>query len=71
MPMDFPDMDSLIETGKVFKFRPVNLGESEFTYRMALAMHVRPIDKIESFEIEFGVGWDKWTDKQKQLSLFG
>lgn len=69
--MNFPDMNSLIETGEVHKFRSPNLGEKEFDYRMALARHVRSIDRIESFEIEFGIGWDKWSDEQKRLSLFG
>ena len=71
MPMNFIDMDSLIRAGKVHKFRPPNLGESEVEYRLALARHVRPIDRIESFEIEFGIGWNKWNEKQKMLSLFG
>jgi len=71
MPMNFPDMKSLREAAKVHKFRPPNDGESEIEYRLALSRHVRSRDRIESFEIEFGVGWDKWTDKQKQLSLFG
>ena len=69
--MDFPDMKSLIDAAEVHKFRSVNKSESEDAYRMALAKHVRDRDRIESFEIQFGIGWDKWDKNQKQLSIFG
>lgn len=69
MPMDFPDMNSLKRTAEVHKFRQPKLDESEKDFREALADHVKPRDMIESFEIRFGVGWDKWNDEQKQQSL--
>lgn len=65
MPMSFPNMESLKMAGEVHKFRKPNQGESEEDYRKALALHVRHIDRIESFEIQFGVGWDEWTADQK------
>jgi hypothetical protein len=71
MPMDFPDLTSLKMAAKIHKFRPMMDRESEEHYRSALADHVRPIDHIESFEIRFGVGWDKWSDDQKRQSIFG
>lgn len=71
MPMNFPDMKSLIEAAEVHGFRDPKENETEDAYRFSLAKHVRNIDKIESFEIQFGIGWDKWDDKQKQMSLFG
>ena len=67
MPIDFPDYDSLKFCAQVHKFRQPNEGETEQSYREALHVHVKPIDRIESFEILFGVGWDKWTDTQKQI----
>lgn len=64
MPMDFPDMRSLIMAGQVHEFRAPNDGESEEDYRSALADHVQPRDYIESFEIRNKVGWDKFTPAQ-------
>lgn len=69
MPMDFPDMNSLKRTAEIHKFRQPNNREIEEEYRKALANHVLPIDRIESFEILFGVGWNKWTNEQKTQSL--
>lgn len=60
MPMDFPDMKSLIRAGEVHKFRAPNESETEPEYRKALADHVVPIDFIESQEIRNSKGWDKW-----------
>jgi hypothetical protein len=71
MPMDFPDFDSLIRAAEVHKFRMPNLDEPMSYYREKLHKHVLPIDRIEAFEILFGVGWDKWTDEQKKQSLYG
>jgi hypothetical protein len=71
MPMDFPDLPSLKMAAKIHKFRDIEDGEPTMNYRYALADHVRPIDHIESFEIRFGVGWDKWSEDQKRQSLFG
>jgi hypothetical protein len=69
MPIDFPDMSSLKSAALIHNFRPPMEGELEHVYRNALADHVRPIDLIESDEIRYGVGWDRWTDKQKRESL--
>jgi len=68
--MDFPDIKSLKFAAKVHKFREQQTGESETDYRKALSDHVKPIDRIESFEIRFGKGWDKWNDQEKMASLF-
>jgi len=68
--MDFPDMNSLKSTAKVFDFRQPQKGETEDDFRLALHNHVKPIDRIESFEIKFGVGWNKWTDTQSRESLY-
>jgi len=68
MPMDFPDMRSLIQAAEVHKFRVPRMApeplETEEEYRAALADHVAPIDFIESQEIRHKVGWDQWSDKQ-------
>lgn len=71
MPMDFKDMPSLEYAAKVHKFREPKENESEEEFRFALHNHVNLIDRIESFEILFGVGWNRWTDEQKQKALFG
>jgi len=68
MPMDFPDT-SLERTAKIWKFRDRGWEETAQDYRKALHEHVKNRDRIESFEILFGVGWDKWTDEQKRQSL--
>lgn len=70
MPMNFPD-ESLELTADLWKFRKRQENESLVDYRRALANHVKPKDRIESFEIRFGVGWNKWTDAQKQEMLHG
>lgn len=69
MPMDFPDMKSLVFAAEVHKFRPLQDGETEQQYRTALADHVANIDFIESEEIRNGSGWDKWNDGQKSALL--
>ena len=69
MPMDFPDMRSLINAAKVHKFRKSNDGETEIQYRQALADHVKLRDFVESEEIRNGSGWDKWNDEQKLACL--
>ena len=68
MPMDFPT-DRLARTAQVWKFREQEVNESESDYRKALHEHVKPQDRIESFEILFGVGWDKWTREQQAQSI--
>lgn len=65
MPMDFPDLNSLIAAAEIHKFRSPRDGESENDYRRALATHVRPIDLIESHEIRTGRGHDQWTSADK------
>ena len=65
MPMDFPNMQSLIGAAKIHKFRMPFDSESEADFRRTLADHVRDIDLIESFEIRNGVGWDKFSDSQE------
>lgn len=69
MPMDFPDMKSLVNAAEVHKFRQPNEGESEEDYRTALADHVRPRDFVESEEIRNKVGWDKFTSGQNRDML--
>lgn len=70
MPMDFPDMNSLINAAKVHKFRAPNKGETEDEFREALADHVASRDFVESQEIRNKVGWDQWTEKQNADLLF-
>lgn len=69
MPMDFPTMESLIDAADVHKFRKPNDGETEISFRQALADHVRRIDFIESEEIRNGCGWDKWNAGQQSAML--
>jgi len=56
MPMSFPDMRSLKEAAEVHNFRLPESNEDEACYRAKLHLHVKPHDKIESYEILFGVG---------------
>lgn len=69
MPMDFPNMDSLKKAAKVHGFRQPNNDEAEEEYRTSVADHVAPIDKVESYEIRFKVGWDKWSEDQSRQSI--
>lgn len=69
MPMDFPDMDSLIQAAEVHKFRAPHEGETEQSFRAALANHVAPIDFIESQEIRNKVGWDKFSEGQNKMMI--
>jgi hypothetical protein len=71
MPMDFPDLRSLISAAEVHKFRKIKEGESEDDYRRALADHVQPIDYIESCEIRNKVGWDRFSQAQNQQMVLG
>lgn len=70
MPMDFPDMRSLERAAEVHKFRDPLPEESETNFRQALHEHVLPIDRVESFEILFGIGCNKWTERQRMQSMF-
>jgi hypothetical protein len=69
MPMDFPDMPSLVFAAKAHKFREPNPGEPEDEFRRALAAYVEPIDYIESLEIRNKVGWDRFTPDQNMDML--
>ena len=60
MPMDFPDLPSLMRAAMVHRFRKPRDDEEEGEFRTALADHVSSIDFIESCEIRTAVGWDKW-----------
>lgn len=64
MPMNFPDMKSLLQAAEAWEFRKPNDKETEPEYRSALADHVAPKDFIESEEIRTGKGWDTWSDAE-------
>lgn len=64
MPMNFPDMKSLAYAAECWKFRKVNEGESEQSYRSPLADFVAPKDLVESQEIRTKVGWNQWDENQ-------
>lgn len=66
MPMDFPDMRSLEMAARIHKFRDIHEDESEDDYRNALADHIAPRDFMESQEVRNKVGWDQWSDEQKE-----
>lgn len=63
MPMDFPDMDSLIRCAKARGFRDPNVNEIEQEYRNALADFVEDLDFLESWEIRNKMCWDKWSNE--------
>jgi hypothetical protein len=67
--MDFPDMRSLTEAARLWKFREPGDGENEAEYRTALADFVQSHDFIESEETRNGVGWDQFNDGQKLALL--
>lgn len=69
MPTDFPDMRSLERIASIHKFRELKTDESEDEYRSAIADHVYLIDSIESCEIRYKIGWDKWSEDQKKDML--
>jgi hypothetical protein len=71
MPMDFPDMESLVAAAEIWKFRAPLEGETEATFRGALADFVRSKDLIESQEIRTGFGWDKWGEKEGRALVHG
>jgi hypothetical protein len=71
MPMDFPDNKSLQSAAKTWKFRAQSPEETDADYRKALARFVLPYDRIEAFEILFGVGWDRWNNTQKMFAISG
>jgi len=69
MPIDFPDAESVKRAGEVWDFRPQKDNESDELYRGLVSLHCRDKDSIESFEIFFGVGCDKWTPLSRKHSL--
>lgn len=69
MPMDFPDMRSLIDAAEVHKFRQPREGESEADFRLELAHHVESIDLVEAMEIRTGKGWDQFTPRDNASLL--
>lgn len=69
MPMDFPDLKSLVRASKTHGFRNILKDESEEDFRGALADHVVSIDFIESEEIRNKVGWDRFTAMQNSIML--
>lgn len=64
MPMDFPDMTSLLRCAEAWRFREPNPGETEQQYRNALADFVQPQDLVESMEIRTSKGWDRFSDNE-------
>jgi hypothetical protein len=69
MPMQFPDLASLVYAAQVHGFRQPDVQESEDAYRAALADHVERIDFVESLEIRNKVGWDQFDEQQQRDML--
>ncbi len=69
MPMDFPDMKSLIDAAEVHGFRLPYEHEDVAGYRTAVANHVAKIDFVESEEIRNGKGWDKFSPSENLMML--
>lgn len=69
MPMNFPDMSSLVEIATIYGFRTPKEGETEDEYRVAVADCVQPHDLVESCEIRNKVGWNKFSEEQKMDML--
>lgn len=67
--MSFPDYDALMNAAQVWGFRAPEPAEPEAEYRHELARHVWPQDRVEAYEILFGVSWDRWTQAQQQQAL--
>ena len=59
MPMDFPDFDSLKLRAEQRGFRQPHDDETEEQFRSEFSKWMRNLDKVEAFEIQFGIGWDK------------
>lgn len=66
MPRDFPDIESLKYAARCHEFRQPNEGETEASFREALADHVQSRDFVESQEIRIGRGWDQWSEAQNR-----
>ena len=71
MPIDFPDMESLISRAKMRKFRAPNPDESEKAYRNAFADFMLDIDSVEASEIRTGKGWDLQSPQELLAELPG
>ena len=69
MPMDFPDFESLKDRAKAREFRKPKENESEEFYRQSFARFMDSVDRVEANEIRNKVGWDKWTDGQKLVTM--
>jgi len=70
MPMNFPDLKSLMRAAEMWKFREIDTGkETEEEYREALADFVQSRDSVEAHEIRTKIGWDQWSDKQQKDHL--
>lgn len=69
MPMDFPDLASLVSVAKARGFRQPHDNESEAQYRAALADCIEPIDFLGSCEIRNKVGRDKFSDEQNMAMI--
>lgn len=69
MPIDFPNMDSLINRARLRGFRMPETGETEDAYRKAFSVFMRDIDQLESIEIATGTGWDKITPEEMMIHL--
>lgn len=63
MPQDWPE-DVVLEHGAAL-YREKGPGEPLEDYRHALAAHVEPQDALMAQEIRVGLGWDKWTDRER------
>jgi hypothetical protein len=71
MPMDFPNMESLVSRAKQRKFREPAEGETEAEFRTAFADFMKDVDLIESMEIRSSVGWDIMCNGRREYDPFG
>lgn len=69
MPIDFPNMDSLINRARLRGFRMPEPDETEDAYRQAFSVFMRGVDMVESIEIATGTGWDKITPMEMMEHL--
>ena len=69
MPIDFPNMDSLINRARLRGFRMPEPGETEDSYRQEFSVFMCGVDMIESIEIATGTGWDKITPMEMMEHL--
>ena len=69
MPMDFSTIESVKRAASVHGALPKSDTETDDQFRNRVFLHVKLIDRVEAFEILFGVPWDKWDEVQKAKSL--